>query len=82
MILTLLTLHVIACYVRSEYVKLPRFRLTELHYKTVILSAQVRFEGTYGHLLVIRLLLYGLEVVLVIFDKGRQDFALRRTFRT
>ena len=54
----------------------------ELHYKMVILSAQVGFEGTYGYILVIKLLLYGLEVVLVIFEKGRQDFALFRTFLT
>ena len=36
------------------------------------------FEGTYGHILIIKLLLYGLEVVLVIFEKGRQDFAPHR----
>ena len=43
----------------------------ELHYKTVIPSAQVGFEGTYGHVLVHKLLLYGFEVVLVIFEKGQ-----------
>ena len=65
-----------------EYVKLSRFRLMELYYKTVILSAQVGFEGTYGHVLVHRWNLYVFEVVLVIFEKGQQNFALFRTFRT
>ena len=51
----------------------------ELHNKTVIPGAQVGFEGTYGHVLVIKLLLHGLEVVLVIFEEGQQDFALCRT---
>ena len=45
-------------------------------------SAQVSFEGTYGYFLVNKLFLYGLEVVLVIFEKGRQDFAPFRIFRT
>ena len=36
----------------------------------VIPSAQVGFEGTNGHVLIIKLLLYGLEVVLVIFEEG------------
>ena len=51
----------------------------ELRYKTVTPSAQVGFEGTYGHILVIKLLLYGLKVVLVIFEEGQQDFALFHT---
>ena len=51
----------------------------ELNHKMVIPSAQVGFEGTYGHVLVIKLLLYGLGVVLVVFEKGQQDFALHRT---
>ena len=48
-----------------------QFHLTELHYKIVIPSAQVEFEGTYGHVLVYRWHLYVFEVVLVIFEKGR-----------
>ena len=40
-------------------------------HKTVIPSAQVRFEGTYGHVLIHKLLSYGFEVVLVIFEKSR-----------
>ena len=46
----------------------------------VIPSDQVGFEGTYSHVLVYKLLLYGVEVVLVIFEKSRQDFTLFRTF--
>ena len=65
-----------------EYVKLPWFCLTELHNRIVIPSAQVEFEGTYGHVLVHRQHLYVFEVVLVIFEKGQQDFALFRTFCT
>ena len=42
----------------------------ELHYKTVILSAQVGFKGSYGHVLVHKLISRGFEVVLVIFKKG------------
>ena len=33
-------------------------------------ECQVGFEGTYGHVFVHKLLLYGFEVVLVIFEKG------------
>ena len=54
----------------------------ELHYKMVTPSAQNRIEGTYDHLLVNKLLLYGFGVVLVFFEKGRQAFALFRTFLT
>ena len=42
----------------------------ELHYKTVIPSAQVGFEVTYGHGLIHRLNLYVFGVVLDIFDKS------------
>ena len=51
----------------------------ELHYKMVTPSARVEFEGTYSHVLVIKVLLYGLWVVLISFEEGRQDLALRRT---
>ena len=54
----------------------------ELHYTTVTSSAQVEFEGTYGHVLVNKLLLYSFEVVLVIFDEGQQDFASFQIFCT
>ena len=47
------------------------FRLMELHYRTVIPSSQVGFEGTYGYVLVHEFLLYGFEVVLVFFEKVR-----------
>ena len=43
-------------------------------------SAQVGFEGIYGHVLVIKLLLNGLEMVLIIFEKGQQGFTLLPTF--
>ena len=43
----------------------------ELLYRTVILSAQVGFEGAYGHVLGHKLIVYGLEAVLVILEKGR-----------
>ena len=70
MILNLLILHVIACNVRLKYIRLPQFHLMELHYKIVILSAQVGVEGTYGHVLVHGWYLYVFEVVLLIFEKG------------
>ena len=47
----------------------------ELHYRTVIPSAQVGFQGSYGHGLIYKLLLSGFEV-LVIFEKGWYHFPL------
>ena len=37
----------------------------------VIPSDQVRFQGSYGHVLVHKFLLSGFKVVLAIFEKGQ-----------
>ena len=54
----------------------------ELHYRTVIPSAQVVFQGPYSYVLIFKLLLSNFEVVSVIFEKGRYHFALFPTFCT
>ena len=60
---------------KAGYAKLQRFHLTELHYRVIILSAQVGLQGTYSYVLVDSLLLYIFWVALVVFEKGCIVFA-------
>ena len=48
----------------------------ELHYRIVLPSAQVGFEGTYGHVLSHRLHLSTFGVVLAIFEKRSIGFRI------